>query len=121
MTCDEKLLKLAGRLGDALRGATRVPVRQWVLSRPHWLRDMLAWDHGLCRAELAVYVQALLGFQRRQVAPARCPRGPEREPHGHPALRRSAQLNIHFHTLVLDGVFTTSALDLDGLQARARG
>jgi hypothetical protein len=41
-----------------------VPVRQWVLSLPHWLRYALAWDHGLCRAVLAVYVRALLGFQR---------------------------------------------------------
>ncbi len=43
-----------------------VPVRQWVLSLPHWLRYVLAWDHGLCRAVLAVHVQALLGFQRRR-------------------------------------------------------
>jgi Transposase zinc-binding domain len=43
-----------------------VPVRQWVLSLPHWLRYVLAWDHGLCRAVLGVYVQVLLGFQRRR-------------------------------------------------------
>jgi hypothetical protein len=41
-----------------------VPVRQWVLSLPHWLRNVLAWDHGLCRAVLAAYVRALLAFQR---------------------------------------------------------
>ena len=34
----------------------RVPVRQWVLSLPHWLRYLLAWDHGLCRAVLGVDV-----------------------------------------------------------------
>jgi len=44
----------------------RAPVRQWVLSLPHWLRYMLAWDHGLCRTVLAVYVHALLGFQRQR-------------------------------------------------------
>ena len=43
-----------------------VPVRQWVLSLPHWLRYVLAWDHGLCRAVLAAYVRALLGFQRQR-------------------------------------------------------
>lgn len=37
-----------------------------VLSLPHWLRYALAWDHGLCRAVLAVYVRALLGFQRER-------------------------------------------------------
>jgi hypothetical protein len=25
-----------------------VPVRQWVLSLPHRLRYLLAWDHELC-------------------------------------------------------------------------
>lgn len=27
-----------------------VPVRQWVLSVPHRLRYLVAWDHDLCRA-----------------------------------------------------------------------
>jgi hypothetical protein len=43
----------AAHLVDAV--LPRVPVRQWVLSLPHWLRYMLAWDHGLCRAVLAVF------------------------------------------------------------------
>jgi hypothetical protein len=37
----------------------RVPVRQWVLTMPHRLRYLLAWDHKLCRAVLAVYVRAV--------------------------------------------------------------
>jgi hypothetical protein len=41
-----------------------VPIRQWVLSLPARLRYVLAWDHGLCRLVLGVYVRALLGFQR---------------------------------------------------------
>lgn len=41
-----------------------VPVRQWVLSLPHQVRYLLAWDHGLCRAVLTVYVRALLSFHR---------------------------------------------------------
>jgi len=36
----------------------RVPVRQWVLSLPHRLRYLLAWDHDLSRAVLGVYVRA---------------------------------------------------------------
>ncbi len=83
----------------------RVPVRQWVLSLPHRLRYLLAWNHALCRAVLGVYVRVLLGFQRRQA---------------HHLGIRDAQagsvtviqrfggglnLNVHFHTLVLDGVF----------------
>ena len=45
-----------------------VPVRQWVLSLPHRLRYVLAWDHDLCRAVVAVSVRAVLGFLRRRVA-----------------------------------------------------
>ncbi len=53
----------------------RVPIRRWVLSLPHGLRYLLAWDHGLCRAVLAVYVQALLGFQRRRARQGGVPGG----------------------------------------------
>jgi hypothetical protein len=56
-----------------------VPVRQWVLSLPYRLRCLLAWDHGLCRAVLAVYARALLSFERR--------RSPDRH-HRLPARRR---------------------------------
>ena len=42
----------------------RVPVRQWVLSLPHRLRYLLAWNHVLARAVLGVYVRALLSFHR---------------------------------------------------------
>ena len=74
----------------------RVPVRQWVLSLPHRLRYLLAWNHALCRAVLGVYVRALLGFQRQQAH-----RLGIRDGHA-----GSLNLNVHFHTLVLDGVFT---------------
>ena len=43
-----------------------VPVRQWVLSLPHRLRYQLAWDHDLCRAVVAVFMQAVLGWLRRR-------------------------------------------------------
>jgi hypothetical protein len=44
-----------------------VPVRQWVLTLPYRLRYLLAWDHGLSRAVLAVHARALLDFYRDQV------------------------------------------------------
>jgi len=77
-----------------------------VLSLPHRLRYLVAWDHKLCRAVLAVYARALLSFQRRR-ALRRGLRG------GHSGCVTVIQrfggglnLNVHFHTLVLDGVFT---------------
>jgi len=53
-----------------------VPVRQWVLTLPYRLRYLLAWDHGLARAVLAVYARTLLGG--------------------------GLNLNVHFHTLAFD-------------------
>jgi len=91
----------------------RVPVRQWVLSLPHWLRYMLAWDHGLCRAVLAVYVHALLGFQRRRAGRLGVPDGRSGSLTVIQRFGGALNLNIHFHTLALDGVFTTAD---DGLQ-----
>ena len=72
---------------------------------------MLAWDHGLCRAGLAVYVQALLGFQRRQARRLGVREGRSGSLTVIQRFGGALNLNIHFHTLVLDGVFTTSALD----------
>ena len=43
-----------------------VRVRQWVLSLPHRIRYLLAWDHELCRAVVAVYLRAVIGFLRRR-------------------------------------------------------
>lgn len=42
-----------------------VPVRQWVLTLPSRVRYALAWDHALCRAVVAVFVRAVLGWYRR--------------------------------------------------------
>jgi hypothetical protein len=77
-----------------------------VLSLPHRLRYLLAWDHDLCRAVLAVYARVLLSFQRR-----RARRRGLRDGHSGcvTVIQRfggGLNLNIHFHTLVLDGVFT---------------
>jgi hypothetical protein len=84
----------------------RVPVRQGVLTLPYRLRYRLAWDHALCRAVLGVYARGLLAFYARTA-----------RSHGIQAGRTGTvtmiqrfgsglQLNIHFHTLVLDGVFS---------------
>jgi hypothetical protein len=44
----------------------RVPVRQWVLSLPPRLRYLLAFDHALCRAVVAIFVRAVLAWLRRR-------------------------------------------------------
>jgi hypothetical protein len=83
----------------------RAPVRQWVLSLPFELRYRLAWDHKLCRAVLAVYTRALLGFYRKR---ARASGHRDGRTGTVTVIQRfggALNLNVHFHTLVVDGVF----------------
>jgi hypothetical protein len=82
-----------------------VPVRQWVLSLPFELRYRLAWDHELCRAVLAVYTRALLGFYRKRVKKSGHPEGRTGTVTVIQRFGGALNLNVHFHTLVLDGVF----------------
>lgn len=83
-----------------------VPIRQWVLSLPFRLRYVLAFDHALCRKVLAVHVRALRAFYRRR---ARREAITDGETGAVTAVQRwgsGINLNVHFHTLVLDGVYT---------------
>jgi hypothetical protein len=97
------MTECAARLVDEV--LPRVPVRQWVLSLPYRLRYLVAWDHALAGAVLGVFVRVLLGFQRHRA------RG-----HGIRDGRSGCvtviqrfggglNLNLHFHTLLFDGVF----------------
>jgi hypothetical protein len=86
-----------------------VPVRQWVLTMPYRLRYQMAWNHGLSRAVLRVYTRVLLDVYRRG-AHARGIGGGQTGMVT--ALQRAGgalNANLHFHTLVLDGVFTEDA------------
>jgi hypothetical protein len=82
-----------------------VPVRQWVLTLPPRLRYLLAWDHDLCRAVVAVYLRAVLGWLRRQAHR----RGVVDGRGGAVAVVQrfgaALNLNVHVHALVLDGVY----------------
>ena len=82
-----------------------VPVRQWVLSLPYRLRCVLAWDHDVCRAVVAVSMRAVLGFLRHRARQAGVvdPRG------GAVVIVQrfggAINVNVHFHALVVDGCF----------------
>ena len=84
----------------------RVPVRQWVLTLPYRLRYRLAWDHALCRAVLGVYVRTLLAFYARTARPHGIQAGRTGTVTAIQRFGSGLQLNVHFHTLVLDGVFS---------------
>jgi hypothetical protein len=100
-----RMTESAARLVDGV--LPHVPVRQWVLSLPHRLRYLLAWNHGLARAVLGVYVRVLLGFQRRRARRYGIRDGRSGTVTVIQRFGGGLNLNVHFHTLLLDGVFFT--------------
>ncbi|CAB4925936.1 unannotated protein [freshwater metagenome] len=86
-----------------------VPVRQWVLSLPHRLRYQLAWDHDLCRAVVAVYMRAVLGWLRRWAQRVGVADGRGGAVVVSQRFGGALNLNVHLHALVVDGVFARDA------------
>jgi hypothetical protein len=83
-----------------------VPVRQWVLTLPYPLRYRCAWDAQLTTEVLRAFMCSLFADQRRR---ARIHQGVQRAQCGAvTAIQRfgsALNLNPHFHSLVLDGVY----------------
>jgi len=98
-----------------------VPVRQWVLSVPWRVRFALAKDAKLLTKALAIFIAELFRDVRRRTKPAGPGRrrpvqgglalrsaNPGREAGAVTGVQRfggAINLNVHFHTLTLDGVF----------------
>ena len=89
------------------------PLRQWVLSLPRVLRYLLAYDGKLCRAVAKTAMQEVFRYQRLR---ARRALGLASTRQAHTGAMVAVQrfgsalnLNIHFHALVLDGVFLVDA------------
>lgn len=82
-----------------------VPVRQWVLSMPHDVRFYLAKDASLLTGVLKIFIDEIFRDYRR-----RARSGPKRDVlcGGVTAVQRfggALNLNVHFHSLLLDGVY----------------
>jgi len=82
-----------------------VGVRQWVLTLPSRVRYVLAWDHALCRAVVAVYVRAVLGWYRRQARMCGQPKGRGGAVVIVQRFGSALNLNVHLHAMAIDGVF----------------
>jgi hypothetical protein len=95
-----RMSELAAHLVDHV--LPHVPIRQWVFTVPVPVRYQLAFDGGLTRAVLRVFLRTLFGWQRRQAAR----RGLVGVRSGSvTAIQRfggAANLNIH----LFDGVYT---------------
>lgn len=85
--------------------------RQCVLSLPFALRWRCAWDHELTRAVLAVFQRAVTGFYRRRASAPGIPGGQCTSVTVIQRFGSALNLNVHFHTLFPDGVYT---FDEDG-------
>ena len=84
----------------------RVPVRQWVLTVPFGLRFRLAFDPAAAGITLRAFVSVISGWLRRR-ARARRIRGTLKTG-GVTVIQRfgsTLNLNVHFHTLMIDGVY----------------
>jgi len=93
----------AAHLVDAV--LPQVLVRQWVLTVPYRLRYQMAWNHRLSRAVLRVYSRVLLDVY---ACGARARGAPGGRTGSVTVMQRAGSglnTNLHFHTLVLDGVF----------------
>jgi Putative transposase/Transposase zinc-binding domain len=83
-----------------------VPVRQWVLSLPFGLRYRLAYDAPLTSSVLGVFVRTVFASLRRRarrrwgVARGQCGAVTFVQRFGD-----ALNLNVHFHSLLLDGVY----------------
>jgi len=87
-----------------------VPVRQWVLSLPFPLRYRMAYDAALTREILNLFLRTLFASLRRR---ARKRWGVRSGQSGAVTFVQrfgsaAANLNPHFHTLALDGVYEIS-------------
>jgi len=98
-----RMASLAAHLVDDVVGG--LPVRQWVLTTPHRLRYALAYDQRLCRRVLAVFIRAVLSFERRRAARRGVADGRGGAVTAIQRFGSAANLNVHFHSLVVQGVF----------------
>ena len=76
-----------------------------VLSLPHRLRYVLAWNHDLCRAVVGVYVRTVLGFLRHVARQAGVVDGRGGAVAIVQRFGGAMNLNVHVHAHVIDGVF----------------
>jgi hypothetical protein len=100
------------------RDFPEVPVRQWVLSLPSALRYRLAYDASLVRDVLQIFVRSVFARLRRSAGvsasdrQARCGAVSFVQRFGD-----ALNLNVHFHSLVLEGIYVAEGDGRIGFRA----
>jgi hypothetical protein len=98
-------LRRRGRRSPADHVIPFVPIRQFVLSFPHRLRYLLAYDHDRCIAVLRIFIRAVLGFYRERARERDIAGGRTGPVTFIQRFGSACNLNLHVHAIVLDGVF----------------
>ena len=82
-----------------------VPIRQWVVSFPIQLRYWMARDSDLMGSVLGIVIRSVSSFQRQKGKSQGFSSGESGSVTLVQRFGGSANLNIHFHTLMTEGVF----------------
>jgi len=102
--CGRRMADTAAHLVD--RVLPEVPIRQWVMTLPYALRYRCAYDAKLTSEVLRAFLRALFAELRRR---ARRELGEQAEQCGAVTFIQrfgsAMNLNLHFHTLALDGAY----------------
>jgi hypothetical protein len=105
--CGRRMAETAMHLVDEVLPA--VPLRQWVLSFPYRIRFLLAYDAKLCSAVRRILVRTLLGWLRERGESAGIHAGRSGAVVVAQRFGSALNLNLHFHALVLDGVYSSAS------------
>jgi hypothetical protein len=104
--CGRRMAETGMHLADEVLPA--VPLRQWVLSFPYPVRFQLAYDALLCAAVRRIFVRALLGWHAERAERVGVARGRSGAVVVAQRFGSALNLNLHFHALVLDGVYAST-------------
>ena len=99
-----RMANTAANLVDRVLPA--VPVRQWVLSLPWELRALAAFKADVLSALARMFVEAIFARHRRWAKKQGFGEAPSGAVTHVQRFGSSVNLNVHFHLMVLDGVFT---------------
>jgi hypothetical protein len=103
----KRMARLAEHLVDHV--IPPVPLRQWVLTLPYRLRYRAAYDAAFARELLATFARCLHASYRRRAREAGIASGRTGAVTFLQRFGSALNLNPHFHTQSLDGVFTEQA------------
>ncbi|MFO0695241.1 MAG: transposase [Polyangiales bacterium] len=104
----KRMTRMAAHLVD--RVFPWVPVRQWVLTIPFALRPRLAFDHAFAREVLRALHESISEALRSRARALGVRRGRTGAVTAIQRFGSGLNLHVHFHCLVVDGVFDEDAL-----------